>query len=154
MTATDDLSPVRRVLFLCSGNIMRSAFAELFARDRGFPLPVESGATVYRNDVIHPATVRALARRGIGGEAVRRFRPRHLDVIARGLEHPEEVLVLAMTRDHALSASAVCPRVRLLAGVEGGSEEVPDPIDHPDPEPVFARVAELVERWDARLREL
>lgn len=142
---------VSRVLFLCSGNIMRSAFAELWARHRGFPRPVESAASTYRNDRIHPATARELATLGVPPAEIRRFAPRHLDLAAAGLSPAERAstLVLAMTREHLACAEGSFPasHCRLLEGADGRAIDVPDPIDHPDPRPVFHRVARLVDLW-------
>ena len=44
------------MLFVCSGNMVRSAFAELYARHLGIPITVHSAATTFRNDSIFPET--------------------------------------------------------------------------------------------------
>ena len=42
-------------VFLCSGNMVRSAFAELYAQHTGFPLPVRSAATNDLMDITNRA---------------------------------------------------------------------------------------------------
>lgn len=146
-----DPERVERVLFLCSGNIMRSAFAELWARHRGFPRPVESAASTYRNDRIHPATARELVGLGVEPSTIRRFAPRHLDLAAAALSPSERAatLVLGMTGEHIACAASTFPAAQclLLESLAGPAIDVPDPIDHPDPRPVFDRIARLVDLW-------
>lgn len=94
----DRLDPnVRAVRFVCSGNMVRSAFAELLARHLGCPLPVDSCATTYRNPAVHPETRAALLRAGVDAAACDRFRPRHVDDLP---EDGVPRLVLGMTGEH------------------------------------------------------
>ena len=75
------------VLFLCSGNMIRSAFAELYARHLGCALPVRSAATTYRNDAIYPQARAALLARGVPAETIAVFRPTVLLDIPHVVEH-------------------------------------------------------------------
>lgn len=122
-----DLRPGRRVLFLCSGNAIRSAFCELFARHRGTSLAVESAATRFRNDRMFPETRAALAARGVDAEVLRSFRPRHLDELP---PLPPDALVLGMTREHLAEFAASrreALEARLLLELLGREEELADP---------------------------
>jgi protein-tyrosine-phosphatase len=87
------------VLFVCSGNMVRSAFADLYARHMGCPVPVGSAATTYRNARLFPETAAALLACGVERDAIAAFRPRHLDDLARDLEARRPV-ALAMTGEH------------------------------------------------------
>jgi protein-tyrosine-phosphatase len=141
------------VLFLCTGNMVRSAFAELYARHLGCALPVGSAATVYRNHRLLAETAHALAARGLAAETLRRFRPRHLEDVGPGV--PASTLVLGMTRAH-LAALAPWPAARgravLLGSLLGTDEEIADPVlDGADFERTFATVARAVEALVARL---
>ena len=122
-----DLRPDRRVLFLCSGNAIRSAFCELFARHLGTSLDVESAATRFRNDRMFPETRAALRERGVDAAAIETFRPRHLDELP---PLPPDTLVLGMTRDH-LAGFEACreetAELRLLLELLGTDQELPDP---------------------------
>jgi protein-tyrosine-phosphatase len=148
----DDDAPLRTVLraselvFVCSGNMVRSAFAELYGRHLGCPLPLRSAATTYRNDRIFPETARALLARGVARSAVRAFRPTHIEDLAPA---PTGAAVrLGMTRSHlaALRACGLRAPAYLLGAVAGGEGEIPDPVlEGADFEETFARVEACVE---------
>jgi len=129
------LAGTERVLFLCSGNMVRSAFAELYARHLGCPLPVGSAATRYRNHHILRETALALQARGVPEAWTSAFRPRHISDLLDELS--EDTLVLGMTHAH-LGALAARPEIfarsflltRVLGkpGKLGMTEEIADPV--------------------------
>lgn len=147
------LREARGVLFLCTGNMVRSAFAELYARHLGCPLPVRSAATVYRNDGIMPETARALVARGVPAAWTKAFRPSHIDDVLAGLD--PETLVLAMARRHfepLASRAQPRPQAFLLAELEGRSEDIQDPVlEGADFALTFERIARCVQLLVARL---
>jgi protein-tyrosine-phosphatase len=141
------------VLFLCTGNMVRSAFAELYARHLGCPLPVASAATHFRNDHILAETARALEARGVPAAWTRAFRPRHLSDLVDGLD--PDTLVLGMARMHLEPLARRPARMRcafLLASLVGETVEIEDPVlDSADFELTFARLARCVETLVERL---
>ena len=138
--------------FVCSGNMVRSAFAELYARHLGCVLPVDSCATTYRNPGLYPETRAALLRLGVNPDACDGFRPRHLD------ELPEDGLsrvVFGMTPDHLdayrLRFGARDPLL-LLGAVDGTGQPIADPVLEPIGfAEVFAAVARNVRALVGRL---
>lgn len=148
------LEEATSVLFLCTGNMVRSAFADLYARHLGCPLPVLSAATTYRNDHLLEETLEALVARGVPRGVAQAFRPRHLDDLPLDLD--PRIVVLAMARRHlsALEAyPALAGRAFLLGSLEGSPEEILDPVlDGADFARTFARVARCVECLVERLR--
>jgi protein-tyrosine-phosphatase len=141
------LADAGEVLFLCTGNMVRSAFADLYARHLGCRLAVSSAATVFRNDHMLPETARALAVRGVRPEWIRSFRPRHLDDLLPHLG--ERALILGMTDMH-LEALAGHPSLRrrafLLASLLGDQVGIADPVlEGADFAATFQRVAACVE---------
>jgi len=112
-------------VFLCSGNMVRSAFAELYARHTGFPRPVRSAATTYRNDALFPETARALLELGVPADDVRAFRPTHLDQLAPVIAGAP--VFLGMRRHH-LDALRAWPRHARRGLLLVPSEEIADPV--------------------------
>ncbi|MHA1145499.1 MAG: arsenate reductase/protein-tyrosine-phosphatase family protein [Candidatus Helarchaeota archaeon] len=92
------------VLFVCSGNILRSAFAELYfekilADKHGKTnLVIESGALTYMNDRIAYETKKFLLKEGVSKERIKQFRSRHVD------NHPDLFnradIIFGMTNGH------------------------------------------------------
>ncbi|MCB9914037.1 MAG: hypothetical protein H6828_02675 [Planctomycetes bacterium] len=141
------------LLFVCSGNMVRSAFAELYARHLGLAAPVRSAATTYANPSLHPRTRAALLARGVAPEQFAGFRPTRL----AALDPPPGAgeLVLGMTREHLADARAQgAPGPGLLlteaAGLAG---EIGDPYFDGGWDEVFATLARCVEALQRALAE-
>lgn len=144
------------LLFLCTANMVRSAFAELYARHLGIRLPLGSAATVYRRGKLLAGTAEALARRGVPAEELAAFHHSHLDELLDGLD--ERTVVFGMTRRHLESLSsrpAIRARAHLLGETLGEDQDIPDPVhDGVDFATTFARIAECVEALERTLREM
>ncbi len=141
------------IVFLCSGNVVRSAFAELYARHLGCPRPVCSAATRFRHTRIYPETARALLQRGVESEALQAFRPTHLDELRHRLTR--RAVFLAMKRTH-LEALAVEleGRAFLLSEILGVQEEIADPVEEgADLERVLGQITRYVEALVERLSD-
>lgn len=141
------------ILFLCSGNVVRSAFADIYARHRCCTLPVSSAAAFYRNSALFSETARALRARGVPGALIAGFRPRFLPDLLPDLD--ARTLCLAMSRAH-LDALAerreLAGRAFLLMRMLGRDEEIEDPVlEGADWEPTFERVARCVDELVLRL---
>lgn len=136
-----ELARADGLLLLCSGNMVRSAFAELYARHLGCPLPVRSAAASYRNPSLHPETDRALAARGVSEAERRAFRPRMLEDLDPPAARNE--LVLGMTPLHlaaARAAGAPGPTFLLTAAL-GERRAIEDPYFSGDFDAVLEDVA-------------
>ena len=136
--------------------MVRSAFAELYARHLDCPVPVLSAATTFRNDMIYSETALALSSRGVHGDLIRDFRPTHLDDLRPHIDG--RPVVFGMTRDHLADLEGhplLVGRMFLLtaAGPDSNAEEIADPVlEGADFARTFARVAECVESLLERLR--
>ena len=154
MTTRDDrdwrsaLARCDEILFLCSGNILRSAFAELYGRHVGVALPLRSGATVYDNRSLHPGAERALQERGAPRALWRDFRPTPLQRLA---PPGPGTLVFGMTAAH-LSAFPEHGARFLLSEVLGRREDIADPIDLVDMRPIFDTIQSAVDRLRTELQ--
>jgi protein-tyrosine-phosphatase len=117
-----------RIVFVCSGNMVRSAFAELYARHIGVPREISSIATTYRNDRIFPDTARALKRLGVDTDAVDGFVPTHMDEVPEPLD--ENCVLFAMTHSHlhALADTTHGATTFLMSRILGHGTEIADPV--------------------------
>lgn len=118
----------RGLLFLCSGNVLRSAFCELYAKHRGLPFRIHSAGTQYRNRALFPESRAALQALGVAAPLLNQFRPRHIE----DFEEPVEPnsLVFGMTHAHLARFTATfgdSHETRLMLSVLGREEEVADP---------------------------
>lgn len=148
------LSTAKSVRFLCTGNMVRSAFAELYARHLGCALPVDSAATVYQNEGLYPDTARELLALGVDPALLAAFQPRRLDHLPQDEvdpsgEQPGGRLVLGMTPEHLDAYRAQFQdrdRLFLLSELVGNPSPIADPVlDGAAFGPVFRQVARCVE---------
>ncbi|MFT7486037.1 MAG: protein-tyrosine-phosphatase [Candidatus Paceibacteria bacterium] len=132
-------------LFLCSGNMIRSAFAELYASHLGWSLPVRSAGTTYSNSRIHHETRAALLARGVDSAAILSFRPSLITDLSPAVSSGE--LVLGMTREHLELAAAQGASGPSFLLMEAFSEsiEIADPYFEGGFEGVFNDIARCVE---------
>lgn len=124
------LAAATEIVFVCTGNMVRSAFADLYARHLGCPLPIRSCATTYRNTSLFPETRLALGARGVPLEWTRSFRPTHLDEFAS--EIGPGALVLCMTEQHLAALErfeGLAERGWLLSEVLGDDDRIADPVE-------------------------
>lgn len=147
----DTLRGAPRILFLCSGNMLRSAFCELLGRQRGLPWELSSAGSRYRNAGLHPQARQALLARGVPASACDRFRPAHLDELPPAAPG---TVCLVMTRGHLEDLRRAqsplggpdCPAFlcgALLRGTLGGHErgdEIEDPFHTERYDVVFTRL--------------
>jgi protein-tyrosine-phosphatase len=141
------LEAAERLRFLCTGNMVRSAFAEVYALHLGCPKPVDSAATIYQNSGLYPETRLALQARGVSAQMLDAFRSRQLDSLS---DKPDAgMLVFGMTHTHLDAWVARYPghgNALLLSEVLGSQDEIADPVlDGADFGQAFARVASAVE---------
>jgi hypothetical protein len=121
--------------------MVRSAFAELYARHLGCPRSVRSVATTYRNERIFPDTARALRARGVEEAWIRAFRPTHLQDFAA---EPRGAPIFLGMRQHHVAALDPWPDFRRRGFLLAPGEEIADPVlEGADFDATFARVAKM-----------
>jgi len=142
---TRTLRDATGVLFLCSGNMIRSAYAELYARHVGCPLPVASAGTRYDNDSIYVETARALRSRGVSATWIDGFRPTTLWSVEDTID--PSTLIFGMTRDHltALGRPELVERAFLLPVLIGREGEIADPLFEGNYASAFATIEACVD---------
>jgi len=148
-----ELKSASGIAFLCSGNMIRSAFADIYARHLKCPLPVRSAGTIYENTRIHPKTAANLVGRGVNSGWTLAFQPTHLSQLLPQLD--ERTIVFGMKHEHLL----VLPkdpdftrRSFLLTNILDRDEELADPMFEGGLEGVLDTIAECVDALVAHLR--
>ena len=141
------------VNFICSGNIIRSPYAEMLfekmvneANEQlAEKIKVESGGVTYHNTMISRESARMLMKEGITKDRINQFSPRYL------LDYPESFeksdLILVMERNHI---SRIPRKDRnkaflLLEYVYGKEEDVPDPYFDPPFERSYIMIKNALE---------
>jgi len=123
------LQSARALRFLCTGNVVRSAFAELYAHGRGCSLEVDSAATTYQNSNLFPETRAALLERGLSASLLDAFAPRHLSRL--GPEDPTDLIVFGMGPEHLDAWRCLRPDAGpcfLLSELLGYKRRIADPV--------------------------
>ena len=132
-------------LFLCSGNIIRSAFAELYARHLGWEHALRSAGTLYPNSQIYPEAHAALRARGVSETLICAFRPQRIADLCPSPDRTE--IVIGMTAEHLQQATeqGVPGPCFLLMEALGETREIADPYFEGGFEGVFTDIARAVE---------
>lgn len=92
------------ILFVCSGNIIRSAYAEILfekmLKDKYGETNIisESGALVYKNDAIYYLTRKALLSENVSRERIKKHKPRHIDYYPELFSNADIIFVFSF--DH------------------------------------------------------
>ena len=144
------LDAAPQIVFVCSGNAVRSAFAHLYAEHLGLPREVRSLATTYRNATLFAETAAALRARGVPAAKIAAFRS---VFVTEGLAAvaPDAVL-FGMRAHHLPPLGGHRERAFLLPAVLGEAGEIADPVaDGADFAATFARIERCVASLAARL---
>ncbi len=146
---TAEASPgVRRLLFVCTGNICRSPLGEAIFRQRAAEaglaerFEIDSAGTHgwHEGEGADPRARRVGQERGVPVTSIARA------VVAADFERFD--LILAMDRGHLRELQKRCPtplrdRIRLMREWDGSEHDVPDP--YYDGEEAFERVFEMLD---------
>lgn len=96
-----DIQLSNQIVYVCSGNIIRSAFAELYTRHLigpKFTISVASLGTDYHNSQILDITRKNLINQGVDIQKINNFHPTHISDFK--VDKIDEVIFFGMTRHH------------------------------------------------------
>ncbi|MFW9779773.1 MAG: hypothetical protein ACFFE8_13040 [Candidatus Heimdallarchaeota archaeon] len=133
--------------FVCSGNIIRSPYAQMLFEHKINKIPslskirAESAAVTYKNSVIYPESEKALLEKGVDEKKISSFRPRFY------LDYPEIFsqadLILVMTHKHIPRIPEKYREKTFLLRdfALGKAENIPDPFF----DPPFDRAYDMID---------
>ena len=135
-----------QVLFICSGNIMRSPFAEYRARqlldNERKSITFKSGGVIYRNTRLSSETHQYLVGFGLQSKDLTSFRPMYINDF---LEIFEEVdLILVMEENHLNYLENYIEKSFLLTEFVGETGDVLDPYFERQMDIIYNQLNELV----------
>ena len=136
------------IVFICSGNIIRSPYAHLLFEhlleediELKNKINVESGGVTYRNSSISMETRDMLVREGVSLNKISEFTPRYFP------DHPDMFqgvdLVLVMEESH-IRKIPIVDTFLLLEFTLGIADNVPDPYFNPPYERSFQLIKEAL----------
>ncbi|MCY3414044.1 MAG: hypothetical protein INQ03_20540 [Candidatus Heimdallarchaeota archaeon] len=143
MLTFDDIQE-KTILFLCSGNIIRSAFAEIYAKHLGLK-NVHSAGTVYFNNAITQEAARRLIEEGVDMDLLNQFQPTHISELQ--LINPREYIIFGMKQEHLDSTYIQnFPYKFLLSEINDEKYEIKDPYFEGGYNEVFDMIKNLLEK--------
>lgn len=145
-----NLDKIEKIYFVCSGNIIRSAFAELYLKhllgDQS-KLIIASFGTTYHNTRIHNKAQEYLSEIGISSD---NFTPTHISEISLD----GKVIVFGMTKDHLHSLKNQWQdhsNLYLLSEISSDIIEIEDPYFSNNQELAFKKAFEQIVTYVDRL---
>lgn len=149
-----EIIEAKEIVFVCSGNIIRSAFAELLANNRIHTIYFSSFGTEYFNNKISHEAKTALMSKGVSQEVVNNFKPIHMTQI-RDYDL-KTTIFFVMTNRHLKQINKYFGnRVKgnLIRNLIDENEEVEDPYFTKNFEKVFAKIEECIYQLETYLNE-
>ena len=149
-----------KISFVCTGNIIRSAYAEYLAKKyfhskKNKKVIFDSGACYHQNSYIHSLSKRLLIEEGFTEEQVTAHKPRYIENYLNDFN--KTTIFVAMTNSHMSYLDKNFPGKGFLIKdiVEGKKEEVLDPYYYPEQgEEIMKELKELVLKFCKLLEEL
>ena len=141
-----------RILFICSGNIMRSAYAEMIfekmLKDKFGDTKIisESGAVIYVNDSIAYQTKKILLEQGVSKERIKQFHPRHINYYREAFDNADLILVMTHEHLHKLNAENLKDKTFMLTDFAFNEKrDIADPFFAGNIQNSFDQVKEALE---------
>lgn len=149
-----------KITFACTGNIIRSVYAEYIAKkyfsQKYFSnLTFDSGACKHQNSYIHPLSKKLLLEEGYSEGQLLAFKPRYIEYYLDDFN--KSTLFIGMTREHLMYLQSEFPDRSFLLKkmILGKEEDVLDPYYYPEQgEKAMKELKELVLSFCKQLEEI
>ncbi len=152
--SNQEIIEAKEIVFVFSGNIIRSAFAELLAKSQINSINFSSFGTEYFNNNILYETRVALLSKGISQKRVDNFKPTHITQIKE--YDLNTTLFFAMTNKHLKDINNFFGnkvKANLLLNLIDEDVEVEDPYFTGNFEKVFTKIEECIYQLEKYLNE-
>ena len=149
-----------RITFVCTGNIIRSAYSEFLAKkyfkSKSDKIIIfDSGACKHQNSYMYPLTQNLLLKEGYNQIQLEAFRPRLIEYYMNDFN--KTTLFIAMTKEHLAYIEKNFPGKGFLLKdmVLGKKEDVLDPYYFPEKEiEIMKELKNLIKEFCRKLEEL
>jgi len=147
-TMLRDIHQSNRIVFVCSGNIIRSAFAELYLKHvikARFNLSISSLGTDYHNSQILKLTRSVLINKGVDPREIDKFRPTHISDFS--VDKVDDFIFFSMTYHHQSQLESYLGRKiksYLLSNLLEEDTEIEDPYFTENFDQVFDKIEECI----------
>ncbi|MHA1214270.1 MAG: arsenate reductase/protein-tyrosine-phosphatase family protein [Candidatus Hodarchaeales archaeon] len=145
-----------KILFICSGNIIRSPYAHLLFNhminqdeELGQRLLADSGGVKYRNSSLSYETYQELLKEGLSEDELTKFVPKYLPDFPRLYEESGLILVMEKSHLRTIPHKYQSKSFLLLEFTDGITADVPDPYF----DPPFDRSYKMIKSSLKRLQE-
>lgn len=116
------------IVFLCSGNLIRSAFADIYSKHINIPKTLKSAGTDYYNAKISNKVIKVLESMGVDNNLIENFKPTNQSELV--LDPNQMVVVFGMKNQHIAKCNIAKEQVLgsyLLSEISGTKIEIADP---------------------------
>lgn len=140
------LKNAKQFIYLCSGNIIRSAFAHLYSQKLGFKQEILSGGTKYWNTHIFEKAGEKLKELGVSTEVINGFSPTHVEEF--NFDELQFAIFFGMKEEHlkALDTYNVPHLQRfLLTEIIGKNLDIKDPYFEGGFNEVFSQIKQCID---------
>jgi len=146
----NQLHQATTIYFVCSGNIIRSAYAELLARHLGLD-HVASYGTTYRNRRIHRRSAAELQKQQVNQSLIDEFSPTY---ISEAQPFDPQDLHIVMTEKHRqqlLAAGIDASKIVKITAYIDESGDVADPYFNDNWEEAYRQIGQAVHQITTEL---
>ncbi|MHA2027827.1 MAG: arsenate reductase/protein-tyrosine-phosphatase family protein [Candidatus Kariarchaeaceae archaeon] len=140
-----DIIKSENIVFVCSGNIIRSAFAEILAKSFIVNKNISSLGTDYHNSRILNETKNALLARNIPLENIIGFRP--TNIVDFKIKDLQKTIFFGMTAIHLKKIKSYFVdeiNVYLLSEIIDENKEISDPYFTNNYDQVFSKIEQCI----------
>lgn len=145
LVGKDRLEAANKMYFVCSGNIIRSSFAHLYAHFLEID-HVDSFGTRYHNDVIHPRSAQKLLELGVDQAVIDSFCPKHIDNVNLNSAGDIYFVMTSQHRQDLLGHGISLDSIFFLTELLGYQSDIADPYFEGNYEEAYSIIKKAIDQ--------